>query len=74
MSNDLVLIVGIIIAGIGVPALITSFSESRSASASILMFALGGALIAWAAIAQPGGYTVGEVPAVFARVIAKFIR
>jgi hypothetical protein len=74
VTNDVLLIIGIFIAGIGFPALITSFSESRPPKAALIMFALGGGLIAWAAMTQPGGYAISEIPGVFVRVAASFIR
>lgn len=69
MDSDLFLIVGIIIAGMSVPAVISAFSESRPPRAAAVTLVIGGSLILFAVTERPGGYRMEEIPDVFARVV-----
>lgn len=74
MSNDFLLVLGVILFALGIPSLINAFSESRPPRLAIILFVIGGGLISWAAYNQPGGYTIEEMPDVFVRVFAQIVR
>lgn len=68
MSHDLALVLGTIIAGFSIPAIVSAFSDNRAPRAAALMILLGGGLIAWAVMEKPGGYTMDQIPEVFLKV------
>lgn len=68
MSHDLALVLGLVIAGFAIPAIVSAFSDSRTPRAASLMVMLGGGLIAWAVMGKPGGYTLENIPEVFIQV------
>lgn len=73
MSNDIYLVVGIIVAVLALPSVVSSLSDRRAPRAAAILILIGGGLIALAVTQQPGGYTLEEIPHVFARVIADII-
>ncbi len=73
MSYDLALVLGIVIAGFSVPAIVSAFSDSRAPRAASLMVLLGGGLIAWALTGKPGGYTLDQIPDIFVKVTRSLI-
>jgi len=74
MSNDFFLVLGALILALAFPSLISAFSSSRRPTVAILFLVVGSALVSWAIIQTPGGYSFEELPRVFAGVFAKIIR
>lgn len=74
MTNDLFMVLGIIIAAFSLPSFVGAFSEGRPPRAALLLVIIGGGLIATALVQQPGGYALGEIPDVFVRVIGTYLR
>ena len=68
MSHDMALVLGCVIAGFSIPAIVSAFSDGRPPRAAALMILLGGGLIAWAVMEKPGGYTMDQIPEVFLKV------
>jgi hypothetical protein len=74
MLNDLFFVVGLVVGCLSVPSLISAFSESRPPRTAAILLMIGGGLTALAVIRQPGGYDFADIPAVFARVVAHYLR
>jgi hypothetical protein len=74
MNNDLFMVLGIVIGALAVPSIISAFSESRTPRAAAVLLMIAGALIAVAVTQRPGGYSFDEIPDVFVRVFAQFIK
>lgn len=74
MDSDLVLVLGLILVGLAIPAAMSAHSDGRRpiAPAATLLIAVG--LIAFAYVAHPGGYAVRDVPGVFYSVVGRFMR
>lgn len=68
MSYDLALVMGIVIAGFSIPAIMSAFSDSRVPRAAALVVMIGGGLIAWSVTGKPGGYKLEDIPNVFVKV------
>ncbi|MGJ8584271.1 MAG: hypothetical protein ACSHXD_09275 [Marinosulfonomonas sp.] len=74
MSNDLILVTGIIIAVLAFPSLLNAFSSSRPPRMAALLLIVGGGMITWAVTQQPNSYSIEDLPNVFLRVIADIFR
>ncbi|MEL7100066.1 MAG: hypothetical protein AAGM84_14670 [Pseudomonadota bacterium] len=70
METDIALVVGIIIAGLSVPSILSAMSDGRAPRASALTILIAGGLITYALTQHPGGYTLQTVPDAFVRVVA----
>lgn len=73
MDTDLALIIGLIIAGLSVPAIISAISEARAPRAAAIAVLAGGGLIVFAVTSHPGGYAMAEIPDVFFRVVGRYM-
>ncbi|ABF65247.1 hypothetical protein TM1040_2515 [Ruegeria sp. TM1040] len=73
MDTDLLLVTGLILAWLGVPAFFAAYAHRRSPITAAAMLILGGGCIAWAVLNHPGGYSLADVPDVFFRVIGRFL-
>lgn len=73
MDTDLFFVIGIIVAGFAIPAIIGAFSEGRPPRAAAIMVMIGGGLIALAIYQRPNTYTVAGIPDAFVRVVGKYI-
>jgi len=74
IDSDVLLVGGLLIAAFAIPAAFSAFSESRPPRAAAVALALGAVLIAWAVLQRPGGYAPDQIPAAFARVVARLLR
>ncbi len=73
MDSDFLLVLGVVIAAIGFPALLNSFSSGQSVRMAIALFVIGAALVVLAIGTHPGGYSFADVPRAFIRVFAEII-
>lgn len=73
MDPDLVLVIGIVLAVLALPAVLSALAERRRPGAGVLTAVAAGCLIVWAAQSKRGGYAFGEIPEVFVRVVARYL-
>jgi hypothetical protein len=73
MSYDMALVLGLVIAGFSIPAIVSAFSDGRTPRAAALMVMIGGGLVAWSVTSKPGGYTLDNIPEVFVKVTRDLI-
>lgn len=73
MDADLALSLGLILAVVSVPSLLSAFSEARTPRAAAIMAISATALVLWAVTTKPGGYSLGDVPNVLISVIARYL-
>jgi hypothetical protein len=73
MQADLFLVIGIAVGVLALPAMLSAFSESRSPRSGAILVMISAGLIALAAIKNPQGYSIDDVPDVVSRVVHRFI-
>lgn len=73
MDSDLLLVIGLVLAGLSIPAIISAFSEGRPPRGGAILVVVGGGLVALAMMNHPTGYAIGDLPDVFIRVVARII-
>lgn len=73
MDTDLFLILGIIVAVMAVPAVLSAYSAGRPPRAAAVAAVIGGALLVTAIGNHPGGYRLQDIPDVASRVIGRYL-
>ncbi|SLN20495.1 hypothetical protein TRL7639_00508 [Falsiruegeria litorea R37] len=73
MDTDLMLVLGMVVAVLSIPSMISAYSDDRPirASAIVLLMSLGA--VVYAIFSHPGGYTFEQIPEVFFGVVARFL-
>lgn len=74
MDPDLLMVVGVVVAVLTVPALFSALVDSRPPRAGAILALIAGVLIAVAVTQRPGGYSISELPDAFGRVFARYLR
>ena len=72
MDPDLFLVIGIVIAVLTIPSLVSAFIEGRTPRAGAVLILIAGTLIVLALNGNPGGYALREIPDAFYRVASRF--
>ncbi len=72
MDSDLALVLGLAIAALSVPSIVSAFSDSRAPRASVLTVLIAGGLIVYAIRSHPGGYALEDIPDAILHVIARY--
>ena len=73
MDTDLMLVIGLAVCVLAIPALLSAFSESRPPRFAAIMVLIGGVLLVTSLTQKPSGYTFAEVPEVIFKVIGRFL-
>lgn len=73
MDTDLILVIGLAVLMLSIPSAISAIAENRGPWVAMLIVIIGGALVGWAWVNHPGGYTLSEVPHSIFRVLARII-
>lgn len=73
MDAELMFVVGTILCGFSIPSILSAFADSRPPRAAAIILLIGGVLVVVAIGQKPGGFTIGEIPHVFLRVIGRYL-
>ena len=73
MDSDLALVIGLVLAALTVPSILSALSDRRAPRASAITVLIAGGLIVFAIQDKPGGYRLEQLPDVFISVIARYI-
>ena len=74
MTNDVYLVVGLLVLVLAIPSIVSSFSEGRAPRIAAVMVLIGGGMVALAVSQKPEGYTIQDIPQAFTRVIGSLLR
>jgi len=72
MDSDLALVIGIALAALSIPSVLSAFSDSRAPRASALTILIAGFLIVYAVRTNPGGYALEDIPTSVLHVVARY--
>jgi hypothetical protein len=74
LDPDLFLVIGIVIAVLTIPSLLSAFIEGRTPRAGAVLVLISGTLIVLALKVHPGGYAFKDIPQAFYRVAAHYFK
>lgn len=73
MDTDLFLTIGVLLAILTLPSLLSAWTEGRPPRVGAIMLLVAAGLIVFAVSGRPGGYTLAEVPRVMLAVAARLL-
>lgn len=73
MDPDLFMVIGVTVAVLTIPSLLSAFVEGRTPRAGAVMLLIAGTLIVLALKEHPRGYAVGDIPGAFYRVVGRYL-
>ena len=73
MDTDLALVLGIVIAALSIPSVLSALSDKRAPRASAITILIAGGLIVFAILGKPGGYRLEQVPDVLVAVLGRYL-
>ena len=71
MDTDLMLVTGIILAVMSIPAMLNAFADGRAPRLALIVVLIAGTLVVIAMTQHGGGYTFAGLPDVFGRVFGR---
>ena len=74
MGNDLLLVLGVAIGLLAIPATISAFSSGRTPRIALILFVIGGGLVAWVVTNSPNTYSIETFPTLVIDVIGGMFR
>jgi hypothetical protein len=74
MNYDLILVLGIVIGVLTIPAILSAFLDGGAPRVAAFAAVVSGGMIVYALYNAPGGYALADLPEVFTRVVAQFVR
>lgn len=72
MDTDLYLTIGIVLAVLTVPSLLSGWTEGRLSRVGALMLLAASGLIVVALTQKPGGYSFGDIPSIMLNVVGRY--
>lgn len=72
IDTDLALVVGVVIGAFALPSIVSAVIDGRSPRVAMVTIVISGVSLVYALKMQPGGYDLGDVPRVFAKVIGRY--
>jgi hypothetical protein len=73
MDPDLALTLGLLIAALSIPSIMSAMSDGRAPRASALTVLIAGGLIIYAVRETTGGYSLKRIPDVIVEVAARYL-
>jgi len=73
MDPDLMLVIGLVVAGFSIPSIMGALADGRVPRTAAIAVLIDGGLVAIAVNNKPTGYTINQIPGVFVDVIGRYI-
>lgn len=74
MDYDLVLVIGIVVAVLTIPSMMSAWMEGRAPRTATILLMAAGVMIVAALTQSPRPYTIAKLPHVFVEVIGRYTR
>lgn len=74
MDTDIALVIGLVLVGFSIPAMMSAITDGRGPRASALIILIAFVLVLYAVTQKPGGYSMAEIPEAFVHVVSLIIR
>lgn len=74
MTNEFILVLGLVIGALTVPAILSAIKDGVAPRGAAVAAVVSGGLVTYAIYYTPGGVTVNELPAMFQRVVGSLLR
>lgn len=72
MDPDTIFVLGLGLGVLSIPAIVSAVSNGRRPRIATITMMIAGVMVVYAMSQKPGGYTIEEIPRIFARVINSF--
>lgn len=73
MDPDTTLVVGMVLAVLSIPAIVSALSEAKAPRIAAIVLIIAGGLMVYAINSKDGGYRIEDVPRVVFTVIARVL-
>ena len=73
MTNELILVLGLVIGGLTIPAILSALKDGVAPRGAAVSGVVSDGLISYAVYRMPSGVSVNELPEIFDRVIRSFL-
>jgi hypothetical protein len=73
MDTDIALVLGLVIAALSIPSILSALADKRAPRASAITILIAGGLILFAVQGKPGGYQLSQMPDVVMTVVARYM-
>jgi hypothetical protein len=70
MDPDFALVVGLLLAWLAIPSIVSAYSDRRAPRVSAILVVIAGGLVLYALRMRPEGYHWSDIPEAFVRVAA----
>lgn len=73
MDTDLLLTIGVVLAILTLPSLLSAWTEGRPPRLGAIMLVAAAGLVVAAVSQKPGGYAFSEIPTVMVSVVGRYL-
>ncbi|WP_323786004.1 hypothetical protein [Thalassovita sp.] len=73
MDSDLILVIGVTVAGFSIPSMVSAWSDGLMPRVPILSFLLGMALTVYAYVLKADGVDLTDIPMAYIRVVGRIL-
>lgn len=73
MDSDVIMVTGIVVLMLSIPSAVASFADGRRPWIALLVIVIGGGILGWGWIHHPETMSLGEIPHVIVRVMARIL-
>lgn len=73
MEFDIIFVLGLLIAAFCVPSFVSAYANKRRPTQSLILLLIGGGMIYYAIVMNPGVYSLSTVDDVILTVVGRFL-
>jgi len=73
MDSDTILVIGLLLGVLAIPALLNSYSEGAAPRSASILVMIASVLIVVALYQKPSGYRFADIPGVIVKVVGRLV-